>query len=197
MNWLDLALIGSLSIGALLGAWIGVIRGAFALGGVCLAITLVANFRGDAAALIADYVPNETLTAAVGYAATIGVAAAATVIVASIVRTAVYRLFLGWVDRLGGMAAGLGAATLALAVVMVGISSLGYGQEPPRDGLVGTVLVRTPHALAAKDELVDALRGSSLAPILANVTRALPESALELAPADFKASLDDLGRQTE
>ena len=84
MNWLDLALMVSMATGALMGMWVGFIRGGFAVAGVLLGIVLVSNYRETAVGLLADYVPNETLTAALGYAVTIGIAVAAVVIGAAI-----------------------------------------------------------------------------------------------------------------
>ena len=172
--------------------WVGFIRGAFAVAGVLLGLVLVSNFRESATGLLADYVPGDTLTLALGYAVTIGIAVAATVIGAAIVRTVVYRLFLGWVDRFAGLAVGLTGAAVVAAAVVVSVAGLDYGNNLPGQGLVGTIFEKMPHAMDARDTLLDSLRGSSLVSVLVEATGSLPEEALDRVPEDFAAAIDFL-----
>ena len=195
MNWLDLALMASMATGALMGMWVGFIRGAFAVAAVFLGMVLVSNFRETATGLLADYVPSETLTAALGYAVTIGIAVAAAVIGAAIVRTIAYRLFLGWVDRLAGLAVGLVGAAVISATVVIGIAGLDYGNNFPGRGMAGTVFEKMPHAVEAKDILLDSLRDSSLVSVLVNATGSLPKEALDRVPLDFLSAIDYLGQR--
>ncbi len=192
MNWLDLVLILSLGTGALLGVWIGLIRGAFAIAGVFLGTILVFHFRDDASRLLAEYVSSDTLAAALGYAVTIGVAVAGAVGAAAIVRGIAYRLFLGWVDRLAGLAMGLSAAAVVSTVVVVGLAD--YGSQLPINGLAGSILENTPHALEAKDSLLEAIRNSSLVSLLVEVTDTVPDKAMELVPSSFQTALYGLGQ---
>lgn len=192
MNWLDLALLVSMGTGALVGVWVGFIRGAFAVGGVMLGIVLVSNYRETATGLLADYVPSETLAAALGYAVTIGIAVAATVIGAAMVRTIAYRLFLGWVDRLAGLAVGLAGAAVISATAVVGIAGLDFGNNPPNEGFAGTIIEKVPHGAEVKDSLVDSLRDSVLVTVLVEATTSLPQEALDKAPEDFLAIIDYL-----
>jgi len=131
MNWLDLALMVTMATGALVGMWVGFIRAAFFLAGAMLAMVLVSNFRETATGLLGDYVSSDTLTAALGYAVTIGIAVAVAVIGAAIVRTIAYRLFLGWVDRFAGLAVGLTGAAVISAIAVIGIAGLDYGNNFP------------------------------------------------------------------
>ena len=195
MNWLDLALMASMATGALMGVWVGFIRGAFAVAAVFLGMVLVSNFRETATGLLADYVPSETLTAALGYAVTIGIAVAAAVIGAAIVRTIAYRLFLGWADRLAGLAVGLVGAAVISATAVIGIAGLDYGNNFPGQGMAGTIFEKMPHAVEAKDTLLDSLRGSSLVSVLVNATGSLPEEALDRVPLDFLSAIDYLGQR--
>ena len=195
MNWLDLALMASMATGALMGMWVGFIRGAFAVAGVILGMALVSNFRGTATALLADYVPSDTLTTALGYAVIIGIGVAAAVIGASIVRTIVYKLFLGWVDRLAGLAVGLTGAAVISATAVIGIAGLDYGNDFPGEGTVGTIFEKMPHAVEAKDALLDSLRDSTLVSVLVGATGSLPEAALDRVPQDFLAAIDYLDQK--
>ena len=195
MNWLDLALVVSMATGALMGMWVGFIRGAFAVAGVILGLALVSNFRGTATALFADYVPSDTLTAALGYAVTIGIGVAAAVIGASIVRTIVYKLFLGWVDRLAGLAVGLTAAAVISAIAVISTAGLDFGYNFPGQRMVGTILEKMPHAVEANDTLLDSLSHSALVSALVDATRSLPEEALDRAPQDFLAAIEFLEQE--
>ena len=192
MNWLDLALIVTMATGGLVGMWVGFIRGAFAVAGVLLGLVLVSNFRETATGMLADYVPGDTLALALGYAVTIGIAVAATVIGTAIVRTVVYRLFLGWVDRFAGLAVGLTGTAVVAAAVVVSVAGLDYGNNLPGQGLVGTIFENMPHAMEAKDTLLDSLKDSSLVSLLVDATGWLPEEALERVPEDFVAAIDFL-----
>ena len=195
MNWLDLALMVSMATGGLVGMWVGFIRGVFAVGCVLLALVLVSNFGETATSLLTDYVPDDTLTVALGYAVTIGIAVAAAVIGAAIVRTILYRLFLGWVDRFTGLAVGLAAAVVISAGAVIGVAGLDYGSSFPGQGMAGTIFEKMPHAIETKDALLSSLADSRLVSALVEATGSLPEEAVERVPPDFLAAIDFLDRK--
>jgi len=195
MNWLDLALMVSMATGGLVGMWVGFIRGVFAVGGVLLALVLVSNFGETATSLLTDYVPDDTLTAALGYAVTIGIAVAAAVIGAGIVRTILYRLFLGWVDRFAGLAVGLTAAVVISAGAVIGVAGLDYGSSFPGQGMAGTIFEKMPHAIETKNVLLSSLADSKLVSALVEATGSLPEEALDRVPPDFLAAIDFLEKK--
>ena len=179
MNTMDLAIIASFTLGGLLGTWVGFIRAAFVVGGVVVGLVMFGQFRAYFATVVGNYVPNDTLTAALGYAVTVFVLVAAAVVGAAIVRTVLYRLFLGWVDRLAGLALGLMVSTLITVTAVGGLAGLSHGTEVSQDGLAGTVLENIPHATELKDELGDALWESSLVEALVWVSDALRENAVK------------------
>ena len=195
MNWLDLALMVSMVSGALIGMWVGFIRGAFAVAAVILGMVLVSNFRETATGLLVDYVPSDTLATALGYAVTISIAIATAVIGAAIVRTIAYKLFLGGVDRLAGLAVGLTGAAIISATAVIGIAGLDYGNDVPSEGMAGTIFEKMPHAVEAKDSLLDSLRDSSLVSVLVKATGSFPEEALDGVPLDFLSAIDYLDRK--
>ena len=192
MNWLDLVLLVSMATGGLVGMWVGFIRGAFVLGGVRLGIVLVSNYKETATGLLADYVSSDTLTMALGYAVTISIALAAAVIGAAVVRTVVYRLFLGWVDRFAGLAVGLTGAVVISAVAVISVAGLDYGNRFPGQEMAGTVFENIPHAMEARDTLLDSLKDSTLVSALIEATGSLPEEAMGRVPQDFLAAIDFL-----
>lgn len=195
MNWLDLALLVSMATGGLVGMWVGFIRGAFVLAGVLLGIVLVSNYRETATGLLADYVSSDTLTVALGYAVTISIVVAAAVIGAAIVRTVVYRLFLGWVDRFAGLAVGLTGAVVISAAAVISIAGLDYGSSFPGQKMAGTVFENMPHAIEARDTLLDSLKDSTLVTALIEATGSLPDEALGRVPQDFLAAIDFLDQK--
>jgi membrane protein required for colicin V production len=178
MNWLDLAILGGIAIGGLMGMWIGVIRAAFTAAGVVLGIMMAGHFRGNVEALVAGHVASDTLITVLGYAIIILTVAGGAVIAAAIVRKLATMLLLGWADRAGGMALGLVAATLVSAAAIVGLVGLADSYELPRDGLAGTVLDKTPWLEEAREGLRKSLDDSVMVSVLAGVTDTIPAGAL-------------------
>jgi membrane protein required for colicin V production len=178
MNWLDLAILGSMATGALMGMWVGAIRAAFTAAAVVIGILMAGHFRGNVEALLADYVAGDTVITVLGYAVIILAAAGGAAIAASITRKLASMLLLGWADRAGGMALGLAAATLVSAAAIVGLVGLSDSYELPRAGLTGTVLQRTPLMSEAREGLRKSLDESVMVSVLAKVTDNLPVGAL-------------------
>ena len=197
MNFMDLALIVILALGGLMGMWVGFIRAAFAVGGVVLGLVIFGQLKDYAVAVLANYVPSDTLTAALGYAVTISVLVAVAVIGAAIVRTIVYKLFLGWVDRFAGLALGLVAAGLISVTVVAGMAGFGHATGVDRDGLANAILEKTPHGLEIEEKLLDSFRDSGLVRLLVEVTDVLPDEALEKLPGELRVALDSLVQRVD
>ena len=199
MNWMDLVFIGGITIGALLGMWVGLIRTAFALVALIVGTLLVIHLRDNVAGLLAEHVSSETLAAALGYAVTISIVFAGFYLAASIVRKIVYKLFLGWVDRLAGLAVGLIAAFVIFGVAIVGITEFGYSYELPRQGLAGKLLEKAPIVLESherlRESLINTTNQSALVSLFMNATDWLPDGALDLVPPDFRTAMADLETQ--
>ena len=108
----------------------------------------------------------------------------------------VYRMFLGWVDRLAGMAMGLTASFLIAGAVMVGMAGFSHSLALPKDGFAGGLLENAPQAYQIEESIRESIQGaigeSSLVSTFLNVTRAIPESALDLVPGEFRMALAEL-----
>ena len=194
MNWLDLAILGSIGAGALMGMWIGAIRAAFAAAGVVLGILLAGHLRGSVEAWLSDYVAGDAVVTVLGYAVIILAAAGGAAIAATITRKLASLLLLGWADRVGGMALGLAAATLVSAAAIVGLVGLTNSYELPHAGLAGTVLQKAPLVLEARDGLRRSLDESVMVSLLARVTDTLPGAPLERVTLERLAADHDLGQ---
>ena len=195
MNWMDLVFIGGITIGALLGMWVGLIRTAFAVFGLIVGTFVVVHLRDNVAGLLVEHVSSETLAAALGYAVTISIVFAGFFLAASIMRKIVYRLFLGWVDRLAGLAVGLIAAFVIFGVAIVGITEFGYSYELPRQGLAGKILEKAPNALESherlRETLINSINQAALVSLFVAATDLLPDGALDLVPPDFRTAMAD------
>jgi uncharacterized membrane protein required for colicin V production len=75
MNWLDLAILGSMATGALVGLWAGAIRAAFTAAAVVAGLMMAAHLRGNVEALLAGYVAGDAVVTVLGYAVIILAAA--------------------------------------------------------------------------------------------------------------------------
>jgi membrane protein required for colicin V production len=123
MNWIDVTILTALIVSAILGLFWGLIRQVAATFGLVLAIFLAgANYKGvagilhspDGGGLIADQNMANIVAFVlilVGVSLTIG-------IIASILRTVLGLLFLGWLDHLLGAVLGLVQMAMLMAVII-------------------------------------------------------------------------------
>lgn len=192
MNWVDIVLIGTLAAGGLIGMWIGMVRASFAVIGVIAGFGVVAQFRGGAESWLATYLPSESLVVALSYVAVIFATVVVTVLAARIARKLVYGLFMGWADRLGGMTAGLAVGAALAGVVVLGMAGVSEGRYSLEDGVAGTVLSVTSFDSGDVAGLNDTLTRSTVVSILVSAADIIPERALDLAPNNWRDTLDFL-----
>ena len=118
MNWLDIAILVVVALGALLGWRMGIIRGLFATVGV-LAGVVLAGQLGEGLGSKLDFVGNPNGAKVLGFVVVFGLTLVAASILSSILRS-VIRLFpVRWVDGVGGAA--LGAAAVSMGMAGLGI----------------------------------------------------------------------------
>ncbi len=193
MNWIDIVLIGTLVTGGLMGMWIGMVRASFGVIGIVAGIMVAAQFRGGAESWLAGYLADGTLVALLSYVVVISATVVVTLLAARIARKLVYSMFMGWADRLGGMAAGLAVgAALAGAVVigMAGISNFSIDE-----GLAGKILVITPFDEGDVSGLDTKLTQSAVVSILVTAVDIIPDKAFDMAPESWRDTLDLLERR--
>lgn len=197
MNWLDFVFVAIVMVGAYLGMRTGVIRAAFTALGAVVGIMIAGQLSDDVAARFAGSTSDDTVVTVITYAVIILLAVAVARIAAGLVRKLLSVLFLGFVDRLGGLALGMvGGVAISVAAV-IGMAELTYNFEIPGEGLAGKVLESAPEVVEAKEKLKEALIGSALVPRFINITDALPANALGFVPSDFQVALDALEQQIE
>jgi len=192
MNWFDWVLIGMVVAGGLAGIRIGFIRAALTALGVIVGVVMVGQVTDHVADWLANYTSNETLTTVLGYALTISVSLALTAVVAVILRRCVYALFLGWADRLAGLAVGLVASVVISTAAIVSLTDLARSFEAPSEGLQETVVA--VQANQAKEKLAKVLGQSALVPTFVGLADSFTTSDLAFVPSDLGAAVDNLNQ---
>ncbi len=192
MNWVDIVLIGALATGGLIGMWIGMVRASFAVVGVIAGFAVASQFRGGAESWLATYLPGESLVVLLSYVIVIFATVVVTILAARIARKLVYSLFMGWADRLGGMAAGLAVGAAVAGIVVLGMAGLSDGRYSLEDGVAGRVLSITSFDNADVPGLGATLTGSTVVSFLVSAADIIPDKALDLAPDDWRDTLDFL-----
>ena len=190
MNWFDWVLIAMVVAGGLAGIRIGFIRAALTALGVLAGVLMVGQVTDQVANLLANYTSNETLTTVLGYALTISVSLALAAVAAFAIRKCVYALFLGWADRLAGLAVGLLVSVVISAAAIVSLADLARSFEVPSEGLPGTVVAA--QANQAKEKLAEALGQSALVPTFVGLADSFTTSDLAFVPSELGAAVDDL-----
>ncbi len=148
MNWVDVTIVTALAVGGVLGLFWGFIRQVAATFGLVLAIFLAgANYKALAALLHSDsgggLIADPNVANLVAFVAIVIGVSLAVGFVASVVRTTLGLLFLGWLDHVLGAVLGVVQMALLMAVI-----------------IIGATLFHVPG-------LTDAIQASALAPLIA------------------------------
>ena len=192
MNWLDIVLLVILVVGAYYGLKTGLIGASFTVIGVVVGVLLAGQLSDDVGELFEDSISNDTVVTFISYAIIIAVAVVVSQVAARILRGVIKMLFLGWVDRLGGIALGVLAGVAVSGALIIGTARLTYNFEIPTEGVPAQVVEKFVPVADAKEWLEDALVGSALVPVFIDLTDALPADALGFVPSDFQIALDIL-----
>ncbi|NQU96765.1 MAG: CvpA family protein [Chloroflexi bacterium] len=193
MNILDWVLLALFVVGALWGYKSGLIDGLLTLVAVYVAMVLSGQFAGRIVGMFTDSIESDALSTAIGYVVIFVLVFLAARIVGKIVRGTMKVLFLGWVDKLGGLALGLVAGLLIAGAVVTVLARFTYVFEPPSGE--GNVIQRTGERFLneqARGKSDDQLVNSNLTEVIVEVRSALPGRALGMMPDDFDAALDIL-----
>lgn len=156
MNWLDIVIIVTMGIAALMGYRTGVIKGFLSIIGIIVGVVLAGQF-GDTVGDKMTFIDNPDGATIAGYAVVFGAVFIGSLILASILRKLLDFILLGWVDNLGGAALGIGASAIVWtgAIAAAGSFPVGF--------------------------LNDAVEGSSIAPDLADKV----PFVLDLLPEEY------------
>ena len=156
MNWLDIVIIVTMGIAALMGYRTGVIKGFLSIIGIIVGVVLAGQL-GDSVGGKMTFIDNPDGATIAGYAVVFGAVFIGALILASVLRKLLDFILLGWVDNLGGAALGVAASAIVWtgAIAAAGSFPVGF--------------------------LNDAVEGSSIAPDLADKV----PFVLDLLPEEY------------
>ncbi len=198
MNVLDWVLLVLFIVGALWGYKSGLIDGLLTLVAVYVAMVLSGQFAGRIVGVFTDSIESDALTTAIGYVVIFVLVFLVARIVGKAIRATLTVLFLGWVNKLGGLAFGLVAGLLIAGALVTVLARFTYVFEPPSGE--GNVIQRTGERFLneqARSKSDDQLVNSNLTEVIVEVRSALPGRALGMMPDDFDAALDILEERIE
>jgi len=150
MNWLDIVVIVILAIPTLLGFKRGLIKSVIPLVGVIVGIVLAGRFHGSVADWLSNWIESSSQAEIAGFAIIFVVVCLAAMLIARVLSGFMRALFLGWVDRLGGLAFGLvlgGMIAGALVALLAKYPFWGLGETIQDSSLAAFLLDRFPFVL--------------------------------------------------
>ena len=192
MNWLDLVFLVIVIISGVVGLRIGLIRAALGALGAVVGILIASQISDDVGSLYASYISSETLANVIAYGLVILASMTVAGVLTIFVRKLVYMLFMGWVDKVAGLALGLVAGTVITWAAIGGLAELTYNSDLIDRGLSAPKVKNRADALDVKAGLENALVDSAFAGIVLKVVDKLPANALGFVPCRFMAALDIL-----
>ena len=158
MNWLDIAIIIILGISVLSGLKVGIIRAILSFVGLAAGVILAGRFYTQLADQL-TFIQQENIARIAAFAIIlIGVMIIAG-IVASVLKSVVSAIMLGWVDHLVGAAFGLVMGILFTGAILAAWVSLFGASGPITDsGLAAFLLDKFPLVLALLPEEFSKIR---------------------------------------
>jgi hypothetical protein len=106
-------------------------------------------------------------------------------------------MFMGWTDRLGGMAAGLVVGAVLAAAVILSVTGLLNTQKSLEDEIPGKILNHTPLSTEDISDLESKFTESSVASLLLSAADMIPDKARDLAPVGWRDALENLEDRLE
>lgn len=121
MNWLDIVIFTLLTITALIGLKMGLIKSIIPLGGIMLGIFLAGQYYNPLAEQLSSITHNESHTKLAAFAIIFIAVLVATSIITSLINGILRWLSLSWIDRLGGLSFGLAMGSLISATILTAL----------------------------------------------------------------------------
>ncbi len=197
MNLFDWALIALFAFGALYGYKSGLIQSALNLIGVFVAMWLSSRFASVIVSNFTDDLESEALTTAIGYVVIFIAVFIGVQIVGKIARTMLGILFLGWVDKLGGIALGVVIGVILTGGLTTVSARYAYVFDESDDPSLVNRLVEDGLNKAGRGRVDTWLVESQLVPTVLDVRDALPGDMLSMVSGDFTIALDILQKRVD
>ena len=194
MNWLDIVIIIIVGVSAFMGLRIGLIRAGLAALGIFVGSILGGQISDDIGGYFTGIDSDSAVATVISYAIIISVSLTAAAIASVVLRKVAHVLFMGWADKLAGVALGLAAGGVISAAVIMGMANLTYNSEVGEE-FAGKVLNSALDTDEAKKLLESGLTRSSLAKAFIDVVEVVPSSTLWFVPSNFRGALDVLNQR--
>lgn len=138
MNVVDLIIIGSVGLIALLGLKSGILKPVSGMGGFILGILMAFQYSAEIAVVFAEYIDGPMLQRIAAFVSIVLAVAIVMRLIAWFIKKVLSELFLGWVDHLAGAVGGatLGILVAGTLVYLVG----GVNIAPARDVMDSSVI---------------------------------------------------------
>ena len=203
MNIFDWVLVAVFVIGALLGLKWGLVQSILNFIAVYVAMLVGAQIADGLLARVTDDVQNESVATAIGYVVIFLSVFIIAQIVGKIIRPMLTIIFLGWVDKLGGVVVGVLLGGILVTGAVTAMARVAYPQdeailveiEDLVSGDFEAAKERLYQELAeryGRDTLKEWLADSSLVPGVLGTRSKLPANVLGLVPGEFATALDTL-----
>ena len=200
MNWVDFVIIIAWSVSLFLGWRIGLYGAVFTAGGLALGVVAASKLANGLAETILDMgilglsaESNNTVAIGVAYGGIILISLLTSQVLRTVIRGLMKMVFLGWVDRCGGLALGLFMGTL-ISIAVVGGLARAAGELIP-NGLGSGVKIDGMSSVQAR--IYSDLAGSNLTPLLIDIEEIIPGSAFGLIPEDLRSDLEAVDTSLE
>jgi len=203
MNIFDWVLVAVFVVGALLGLKWGLVQSILNFIAVYVAMLVGAQIADGLVARVTDDVQNESVATAIGYVVIFLSVFIIAQIVGKIIRPMLTIIFLGWVDKLGGVVVGVLLGGILVTGAVTAMARVAYPQdeailveiEDLVSGDFEAAKERLYQELAeryGRDTLKEWFADSSLVPGVLGTRSKLPANVLGLVPGEFATALDTL-----
>ena len=170
----------------------GLIGASLSVIGFVASVWLAGQLSDDIGEVLTDSISNDTAVTVISYASIFVVVMMAASIAQRILRSIIRLAFLGWLDKLGGVAAGVLVGAMLAGAVITGMARLTYNFEIPLGGLPQQAIEKVLPIVEAKDWLEESLVNSGLVERFIDITDAISADALGFVSSDFEMALDIL-----
>ena len=203
MNIFDWVLVAVFVVSALLGLKWGLVQSILNFVAIYVAMLVGAQIADGLVARVTDDVQNESVATAIGYVVIFLSVFIIAQIVGKIIRPMLTIIFLGWVDKLGGVVVGVLLGGILVTGAVTAMARVAYPQdeailveiEDLVSGDFEAAKERLYQELAeryGRDTLKEWLADSSLVPGVLGTRSKLPANVLGLVPGEFATALDTL-----
>lgn len=203
MNIFDWVLVAVFVVSALLGLKWGLVQSVLNFVAIYVAMLVGAQIADGLVARVTDDVQNESVATAIGYVVIFLSVFIIAQIVGRIIRPMLTIIFLGWVDKLGGVVVGILLGGILVIGAVTAMARVAYPQdeailveiEDLASGNLEAAKERLYQELAeryGRDTLKEWLADSSLVPGVLDTRSKLPASVLGLVPGEFATALNTL-----